>query len=359
MSFNGRDDANMKRPAPSSGFGDFPRVGVHAAQHSHSNAPPGPRVMAPSVRNNVFQLAANPSATYPLFCGAFTNGWQQGYQEGMPLFTNMQHLPGQNRPTRSLTGRHSSHNILASIPVLNFYLTIGSFSNDEVQKFVKNHQLNKALIPHYPSDDDLLKRAVADGALTPAQTLGDLDDDAKEYLKDTMYVEDFMAKWRLAGVIVSDMDISSRYQKLFNLNVRGRCRVFNLWTTRKNGLYERRTARDRVQKNDTLFLTLKKVPIDDNSYRQPDGTTMASIFIPPEGRIWQIRAERMTHGEAPFPERSGDSVYPEVKLQIEVGKVLNALSKKPDEHFQSRAFREHTQMVCLPMLEIGMHLGQL
>jgi len=347
MPFHGSDNSNLKRPAPSSGFADFPRLGVHAS-HSQTNAPPGPRLMAPNVHNNVFNLATNPNATYPLFCGAYSNNWQQAYTEGMVLFTNMQHAPNKDRRT-TITGRHQSHNILASIPVLNFYLTIGSSQQQFVQRFVKRYQLNEALIPRYPDPTELGKRVT-----------DNMTDAEQRHMRDTMFIEDFNRKWQYMGVILTDMDVSSRFQKLFNLNVRGRSRVFNMWSTRKNGLYDRKTARDRVQKNDHLYLVLKKVPVDETTYMQPDGSTMA--IIPPasdENMIWQIRAERMTHGEAPFPKRERGSLLPEPKLHIEVGKVLNALSKKPDEHFQRRSFREHTQMACLPMVEVALHTSQL
>lgn len=351
MPFSGTDNANLKRPAPSSGFSDFPRLGQHASM-SDSNVVPGPRVMPPTVHNNVFHLAANPNATYPLFCGAFSTNWQMGYREGMPLFINMQHSPTKD-PRTTLTGRHQSHNILASIPVLNFYLTIGSSSNNFVQRFVKKYQINDALIPRGPNDEELRKRAAADGIdLTDAE--------AKQRLKDQMFIENFVAKWRFMGIILTDMDVSSRFQKLFNLNVRGRSRVFNLWNTRMNGKYDRRMARDRVQKGDTLYLTLKKVPVDETTYVQPDGTTMAIIpQANDENMVWQIRAERMTHGKAPFAPRLNGSLYREARLNIEVGRVLNAISKKPEEHFQRRSFREHKQMGHLPMVEIALHTGQL
>ena len=351
MPFSGTDNANLKRPAPSSGFSDFPRLGQHASM-SDSNVVPGPRVMPPTVHNNVFHLAANPNATYPLFCGAFSTNWQMGYREGMPLFINMQHSPTKD-PRTTLTGRHQSHNILASIPVLNFYLTIGSSSNNFVQRFVKKYQINDALIPRGPTDEELRKRANEDGIdLTDAE--------AKQRLKDQMFIENFVAKWRFMGIILTDMDVSSRFQKLFNLNVRGRSRVFNLWNTRMNGKYDRRMARDRVQKGDTLYLTLKKVPVDETTYVQPDGTTMAIIpQANDENMVWQIRAERMTHGKAPFAPRLNGSLYREARLSIEVGRVLNAISKKPEEHFQRRSFREHKQMGHLPMVEIALHTGQL
>ena len=352
MPFNGRDNPNLKRPAPSSGFSDFPRLQQHASM-SDSNVTPGPRVMPPSVHNNVFHLAANPNATYPLFCGAFSTNWQLGYQEGMPLFMNMQHVPNKDSRT-TITGRHQSHNILASIPVLNFYLTIGSSSNRFVQRFVKKYQINEALIPREPSPKEFQDRVRKDNVDVSTA-------EKKQDLIDQMFIENFVAKWRFMGIILSDMDVSSRYQKLFNLNVRGRSRVFNLWNTRMNGRRDRKMARDRVQKGDTLYLTLEKVPVDDTTYVQPDGTTMAIIPQANDSyEVWQIRASRTTHGKAPFPERrEGSILRNKPQLHIEVGRVLNALSKKPEEHFQRRAFREHTQMGQLPMVEVALHTGQL
>jgi len=322
--------------------------------------------MAPTVRNNVFHLAANPNATYPLFCGAFSTNWQLGYREGMPLFVNMQHAP--NKDSRStLTGRHQSQNILASIPVLNFYLTIGSSSNGFVQRFVKKYQINEALIPRGPTptelnnriDEEVLITADMGEAEKNARRAGfNADPDKRSRLTDQLFIENFAAKWRFMGVILSDMDVSSRFQKLFNLNIRGRSRVFNLWSTRENGKLERKTARDRVQKGDTLYLCLEKVPVDETTYLQPDGTTMAIIpQANDENTVWQIRAKRMTHGKAPFSKRDG--LYREPRLNIEVGRVLNSLSKKPEEHFQRRAFRDHKQMGHLPMVEIALHTGQL
>ena len=373
MPFNGRDNANLKRPAPSSGFSDFPRVGNHASM-SDSNTVPGPRVMPPTVHNNVFHLAANPNATYPLFCGAFSTNWQTGYKEGMPLFINLQHSPNKD-PRTTLTGRHQSHNILASIPVLNFYLTIGSSNNVFVQRFVKKYQINQALIPTYPDqaklDDEIAKEVIAEEVMKNGRKPTDRelergindflrDAAAVKRLKDELFIKDFVAKWRFMGCILTDMDVSSRFQKLFNLNVRGRSRVFNLWTTRINGKYERKMARDRVQKGDTLYLTLKKVPVDDTTYLQPDGTTMGIIpSITEDNMVWQIRAERMTHGKAPYAPRLNNGIHREPQLNIVVGRVLNALSKKPEEHFQRRAFREHTQMGHLPMVEVALHTDQL
>ena len=218
-----------------------------------------------------------------------------------------------------------------------------------MQRFVKKYQINEALIPRGPTNQELADRARKDGV--------DLaDTDAGQRLKDQMFIENFLAKWRYMGVILTDMDVSSRYQKLFNLNVRGRSRVFNLWNTRMNGKYERKMARDRVQGHYSL-------PFAGSSRRHnPCNRT---------GQRWQLFHKRTTRtvsgrfGRAhdarktPLRPRLNGGLYREPRLNIEVGRVLNALSKKPEEHFQRRAFREHKQMGHLPMVEVALHTGQL
>ena len=46
-----------------------------------------------------------------------------------------------------------------------------------------------------------------------------------------------------------------------------------------------------------------------------------------------------------------------VEHNIHVGKVLNAVAKRPEQYFTARACREHTQMQLLPMLEIAIRIG--
>lgn len=317
------------RPKPSAGFSDWPALKKH---HSHSEgnslAPP----YNASHQTAVFHPAVNSTANYPMFCGAFSRNWQTAYTEGMPLF-----VCRQNRDTAdkrgTLTGRHVSHNLLASIPVLNYYLTLGSCDQAFIDNMVKRYNLNKALIP-YPDPDPNLS-----------------EDEKLE-----SFIEDFKKKWAFIGIIKNDMDINSRYQKLFNVTVRGRCRVFNLWTTRISSKYSRSEARDRVGKGDDLYLTLKRVPIDNDTFKLPDGTTMPIIPQCEESNmVWQIRASRRSLVARRRPQLRDANGLPQE--HIHVGKVLSAISKKPDEHYQKRAFREHTQMACLPMLELATHIG--
>lgn len=351
----------LVNPRPSAGFKDFPRVGSHSS-HSEPNRVPQLGLQAPSIHNTVFHPAANASATYPFFCGRYSNDWQQGFVEGMAMFCNMQNNKSFKDKRGTLTGRHTSHNILATVPVLNFYLTIGSCRPDFVQKFVNKYALNEALIPCEPSDEELLAELrESDEKLNGPRgenpiSLQDYTREEIQQMKDERFILDFRCKYRFLGVVLTDMDTSSNYQKLFNLVVRGRSRIFNMWTTRLDSkLAKGGQARDRVLKNDKLYFVLKKVKRDELTYKQPDGASMA--LTPPtrdDGMVWQVKCARLSLRQKPatYDENGHQQHY------MYVGQVLNAVSKKPDEHYVRRSFREHTQQSCLPMIEVAVRTGQ-
>ncbi len=436
---------SLRNPAPSNGFKDWPALGRHAS-HSEPNQLPGPgigQLMAPSHSNNVHQLMANPNASYPFFCGAFQNGWQQAYTEGMPMFINLQNDRGEKT---TISGRHQSHNIMASLQVLNYYLTLGSCDPVYIENHIRKHRLNRSLIPMYPTKAELAKRfptyfnsvnQLSEGpsekfrdatgalkethektgsaeklvprnmytSLTSATTSANQRDyetrtDAQEallkeklrVLRDIMFIEDFNSKWKFMGVILTDMDLNSRYQKLFNLNVRGRSRIFNVWnSTSTNDKSRIHGRRDHVQKGDELYFTLKKVKGDANTYVTPDGTMMPiipsgdtttfnfagatpiNITLDSENMFWQLVPTRKTltnindddkslilKSSSKFPRAVGNiKNYQKssVEHDIHVGKVLNSISKRPEQYFTSKACREHTQMILLPMLEIAIRIG--
>ncbi|MAU13964.1 MAG: hypothetical protein CMH46_00305 [Muricauda sp.] len=259
----------------------------------------------------------------------------------MPLFICRQHRESNDK-RGTLTGRHVSHNLLASIPVLNYYLTLGSCDQAFIDNMVKKYNLNRALIP-YPTVRTTEQKPGTERNYTQSE----------EY---ESFIDDFNKKWSFIGIIKNDMDLKSRYQKLFNITVRGRCRSFNLWTTRISSKYSRSEARDRVGKGDDLYLTLKRVPIDNDTFKLPDGTNMPIIpQCENSNMVWQIRASRRSIIARRRPQNLDANGLPQQHMHI--GKVLSAISKKPDEHYQKRAFREHTQMTCLPMVEIATHIG--
>lgn len=341
-------------PAPSRGYRDFPSLGKHSS-HSEPNMVPRTGLMTPSVHNTVFHPAANSNATYPLFCGRYTNDWQKGFVEGMCMFVNMQQNKSFSDRRGTLTGRHTSHNILASIPVLNFYLTIASTSPNFVAKFVKKYSLNEALIPVTLTKQEIINKYKLENGGEGQYQSAAFDAEIRE-LQDIEFIQDFMRKWRFMGIILTDMDLSSKYQKLFNLNVRGRSRVFNTWTTRLDSQFSKGgQARDKVLKNDKLYFVLKKVKVDELTYKQPDGSSMA--LVPPpsdDGMVWQLKCARLSLRQKPrtYDENGNQQKY------IYCGQILNSISKKADEHYVRRGFREHIQMSCLPMIEVALATGQ-
>lgn len=439
------NSSSLQNPRPSNGFKDWPTLGSHGS-HSEPNQLPGPgigQLMAPSHSNNVHQLMANPNASYPFFVGAFQNGWQQAYIEGMPLFINLQNDRGEKT---TISGRHQSHNIMASVQVLNYYLTLGSSDPIFIQQHIRKHRLNESLIPMYPTTAELVERfkrvyfnnngALSDGPTTIFKNAignyimhnGEFDanvdktsissmytrvldnnlafsqnndevtrnetlaDDALQekirVLRDIMFVEDFNKKWSFMGVILTDMDLNSRYQKLFNLNVRGRSRIFNVWNSKSAATNSMHGRRDHVQKGDELYFTLKKVAKDPSStYLTPDGTQMAiiptgdrleltlggtNIEIDTGDLVWQIVPTRKSLNNVNHDDHFNPTKMPynlrlnsrqkrskkiKVEHDIHVGKVLNSVAKRPEQYFTARAMREHTQMALLPMLEIAIRIG--
>ena len=151
------NSSSLRNPRPSDGFKDWPTLGSHGS-HSEGARLPGPGVgtLAPASHStNVHQLMANPNASYPFFCGAFQNGWQQAYIEGFPMFINLQNDRGEKT---TISGRHQSHNIMASLQVLNYYLTLGSSDPIFIQQHIRKHRLNQSLIPMYPTTSELTER---------------------------------------------------------------------------------------------------------------------------------------------------------------------------------------------------------
>ena len=155
------------------------------------------------------------------------------------------------------------------------------------------------------------------------QDISDADKALKQklqVLRDIMFVEDFNKKWAFMGVILTDMDLNSRYQKLFNLNVRGRSRIFNVWNSKSAATNSMHGRRDNVQKGDELYFTLRKVVKDPSStYLTPDGSMMSII---PTGDRIELRL-----GGVDIEIDSGDMVWQLVPTR----KSLNNVNK--DEQF--------------------------
>ena len=71
------------------------------------------------------------------------------------------------------------------------------------------------------------------------------------WLKQDDVDEEEYKKWNYFGILNNDMDTGSKYQRLLNINTRGRSRVARLW----------REDKDILKKGDQLWLALQKVDV--------------------------------------------------------------------------------------------------
>lgn len=148
----------------------------------------------PTLHNKVPETMVNATARVPLFVRPFQRGYEKGYSEGDILFVRR----GDQRAS-------SMHNVVANVPVLN-------------------HMLRTEKNP--------------DGSL--------------KY--DT--IEAVEADWNYFGILNNDMDTGSKWQRLLNVNVRGRSRVARYWAPSKGHLrkgscvwisFVERAGVDRIQ----------------------------------------------------------------------------------------------------------------
>lgn len=145
----------------------------------------------PTMHNSVPEAMVNSTARAPLFVRPFTRGFEKNYSEGDILFVQ-----------RDDARASSTHNVVANLPVLNHILRSSKVENGE-----NNFE------QEYKTIDDVLK------------------------------------KWNYFGILNNDMDTGSKWQRLLNVNVRGRSRVARLWAPDGNR---------RLKKGDMLWLGFYK-----------------------------------------------------------------------------------------------------
>jgi len=142
-------------------------------------------LMRPTLHNSVPESMVNPTASVPLFVRPFAEGFEKGYSEGDLLFVK-----------RETAHRSKSmHHVVANLPVLNH----------------------------------ILRTEMTDGDVRKYRTL-------EAVLKD----------WNYFGILNTDMDTGSKWQRLLNINVRGRSRVARLWKPPR--------LKGRLEKGTCLFL---------------------------------------------------------------------------------------------------------
>lgn len=152
--------------APPFSFGASSAVGGDYNGRPSVNA-----LQNPTLHNSVPEVMVNSTARAPLFVRPFTRGFEKQYSEGDVLFVR-----------RDEARAASTHNVVANIPVLN-------------------HLLRTAKVTLANGTDELQYKTI------------------KDVLED----------WNYFGVLNNDMDTGSKWQRLLNVNVRGRTRIARLW----------------------------------------------------------------------------------------------------------------------------------
>merc|ERR1711865_1290584 len=152
----------------------------------------------------------NSTARVPLFARPFTRGFEKAYSEGDVLFV-------QRGDERSANSRnHGSHNVVCNIPVINYLLRTTNVGGTG-------------------SDKDELKYNT---------------------------IEKVLDNFNYYGILNNDMDTGSKWQRLLNVNIRGRSRVARMWKPVEN----------RLKRGDCLWLAfLQHTTIGIETFRGPAG----------------------------------------------------------------------------------------
>jgi len=186
-----------------------------AVRSDYGSKPSVSALMNPTLHNNVPETMVNSTARAPIFARPFTRGFEKEYSEGDILFVQR----GDERAAQTMN--HGSHNVVANIPVLN-------------------HLLRTTLVGGTGADAGRLKY-------------------------DT--IEKVLANFNYFGIMNNDMDTGSKWQRLLNVNVRGRSRVARMW----------KPPEGRLKRGDQLWLAFVKRDTGKKiqTFRGPSGVREA------------------------------------------------------------------------------------
>jgi hypothetical protein len=154
-------------------------------KRDYSQVPSVAALQNPTLRNNVKEPMVNATARIPIFARPFAREFEKNYSEGDILFVK--------KDERAASSHSVGHNVVLNLPVLNYMLKTEMEPATEQNENPK-HKYKKA--------------------------------------------DDVLADFNYFGIMNNDMDTGSRYQRLLNVNVRGRSRVARYW--QPNGAYLQR-----------------------------------------------------------------------------------------------------------------------
>lgn len=260
MSKGNPTSGNVSSSAPF-GFGASSDVKSDYGSKPNVNA-----LLKPTLHNNVPESMVNSTASVPLFVRPFSSGFEKGYSEGDLLFVE-----------RNEKSRDTIHNCVANLPVINYFLRTHSFKE---------------------GDPEVVAETKKAGELK-YQT-----------------VKDVLDNWNYFGILNTDMDSGSKWQRLLNINVRGRSRVARLWKPPKE--------QGHLHKGTCVYLGLFRVDNGKDVVRTKNPNGQLEMA---KGSYFQFKATL----ECCTTENGLGNVFNKAKYLIPIGIVSQLTLKSPSQ----------------------------
>lgn len=227
----------------------------------------------PTLHNNVPEQMVNSTARAPLFVRPFQRGFEKHYSEGDILFV-------RRNDARAAGG----HNVVANLPVMNYML--------------RNEKLPRSEELKYTNLDAIL------------------------------------SDWNYFGILNNDMDTGSKWQRLLNVNVRGRSRVARYWSPEKG----------RLRRGDQVWI----------SFVQREGENRVQGFPNPNG-VRESLARNTPYIEA-VPTMDCCDDWQDALMSIPIGIVSQVTMKKPVTTSQKTARYVTETSKLLERIEVLMRI---
>lgn len=277
--------AFLSNPAPGRGdvsssppFSFSSSIGI---KRDYSSLPTVNALQNPSLHNRVPDTMTNGTARAPIFVRPFSREFEKRYTEGDLLFVQ--------RDERAANG---NQNIVYNLPVLNYIL-----------------------------------RTQKDGN-------GDLVyDDIQKIVSGSQAINFF-------GILNNDMDTGSKWQRLLNVNVRGRSRVARLWNPDlSNG---------SLKRGDILYIGFFETKTSNNTERYEDPNGVGYAFDASQAAFQAHAVLRCCD--------TGDFAFNKAKYVIPIGVVSQVSLKKPSKTLLSRAHQVSEASNLLERIEVLMRI---
>lgn len=274
----GRGDVSSNPP-----FSFQSAVGI---KRDYSSLPTVNALQNPSLHNRVPEQMVNGTARVPLFVRPFSREFEKRYKEGDLLFVQ--------RDGRASNG---NHNVVLNLPVLNYMLRTQKDANGE-----------------------LLYE----------------DRDANDGLKNIMWGKNAINYF---GIYNNDMDTGSKWQRLLNVNVRGRSRVARLWNPDLN--------KGSLKRGDILYIGFFEMyGTGTKRYEDPNGNRYAHDETK---AIYQARAILECCD-------TGDYAFQKAVYIIPIGVVSQVSLKKPSKTSIDKAHHVSESSNLLERIEVLMRI---